>query len=329
VKNSSISSLLKKIENLRVLVLGDVMVDSYLWGNVSRVSPEAPVPVVMRMYTENRLGGAANVALNINSLGAIPVMCSVIGTDENSKTFKDMIRKLGMPEDGLIESSDRITTSKTRIIAGRQQLLRVDQEVDHYISGELEGALWQRIQVLVNQHNIAAIIFQDYDKGVITPGLIDKVITLGNSMNIPTLVDPKSRNFSFYRDATLFKPNFKELTEGLHLDIKKSDFDSVHRAAMMLQKEFRFSMVMITLSEQGMLLSKGDEYKVVPTQARDVADVSGAGDTVIAMASLCLATGMDAYEMARMSNLAAGLVCEKVGVVPIEKDWLIKATTTD
>ncbi len=325
MEKSGISRLLKKFEDLKVLIIGDVMVDSYVWGKVSRVSPEAPVPVVMRTHTENRLGGAANVALNVKSLGALPIMCSVTGKDENSKIFKDLIRKLDMPEEGLIESSERITTSKTRIIAGHQQLLRVDQEVDHYIDEELENALWQRIQALVNQSNISSIVFQDYDKGVITPRLIEKVISLGNNWNIPTLVDPKKRNFGHYRDATLFKPNFKELTEGMHLDIRKTDFEGVHAAARELQVKSGFKMVMITLSEQGMLLSKGDDFKVVPTHARDVADVSGAGDTVIAMASLCLATGFDPYDMARLANLAAGLVCEKVGVVPVEKEWLLNA----
>jgi len=279
----------------------------------------------MRTHTENRLGGAANVALNIQSLGATPVMCSVIGDDENSKIFKDIIRGLRMPEEGLIVSPERLTTCKTRIIAGHQQLLRVDQEVDNYIDEKLEGILWQRIQALVNQNNISAIVFQDYDKGVITPGLIDKVISLGNRWSIPTLIDPKKRNFGYYRNATLFKPNFKELTEGMHLDISKSDFKSVHVAAKELQEKSGFKMVMITLSEQGMLISKDNEYKVVPTQARDVADVSGAGDTVIAMASLCLAAGLDAYEMAHLANLAAGLVCEKVGVVPVQREWLINA----
>lgn len=325
VESTAITRLLGQFEDLKVLIVGDVMVDSYVWGKVSRVSPEAPVPVVMHTHTENRLGGAANVALNIKSLGAIPVMCSVLGTDENSKIFRELIRKLDMPEEGLIESGDRITTSKTRIIAGHQQLLRVDQEVDNYIDEALEIALWQRIQALINQNNISAIVFQDYDKGVITPGLIGKVISLGNSWNIPTLVDPKKRNFGHYRDATLFKPNFKELTEGMHLDIGKSDFDAVHAAALQLQKVSGFGMVMITLSELGMLLSKGDEYRVVPTLVRDVADVSGAGDTVIAMASLCLAAGLDAYDMARLANLAAGLVCEKVGVVPVKKEWLLDA----
>jgi rfaE bifunctional protein kinase chain/domain len=316
---------LERFGDLKILIVGDVMVDSYVWGRVSRVSPEAPVPVVMRTHTENRLGGAANVALNIKSLGAIPVMCSVIGTDADSKVFRELIRQLKMPEEGIIESPERITTSKTRIIAGHQQLLRVDQEVDHYIDRELENTLWQRIQALVNQNNIAAIIFQDYDKGVITPGLIEKVISLGNQWNIPTLVDPKRRNFSFYRDATLFKPNFMELTEGMHLELSKTDLHGIHTAAQELQKNSGFKMVMITLSEQGIMLSRDREFKVVPTHTRDVADVSGAGDTVIAVAGLCLATGLDAYDMARLANLAAGLVCEKVGVVPVERDWLINS----
>jgi len=328
VKNQEIFRLLKQFENLRVLILGDVMVDSYVWGKVSRVSPEAPVPVVMHTRTENRLGGAANVALNIKSLGAIPVMCSVIGNDENSRTFKNLIRDAGMPDEGLIVSADRITTNKTRIIAGNQQLLRVDHEVEHYIDGELEIQLWQKIESLINQNDIAAIIFQDYDKGVITPSLIEKTIALGNKKNIPTLVDPKKRNFKFYQHATLFKPNYKELTEGMNLDLRKSDFDKVHQAAQILQKESGFNIVLITLSEQGMLISKDGAYHVVPTHAREISDVSGAGDTVIAMASLCLATGTETHQMARLSNLAAGLVCEKLGVVPVQKDWLISADFT-
>ena len=325
MKSTGISNVLKKFEDLKVMILGDVMVDSYVWGKVSRISPEAPVPVIMHTHTENRLGGAANVALNVKSLGAVPVICSVIGRDENSKIFKELISRQGMPKEGLIESAERTTTCKTRIIAGHQHLLRVDHEMDHYIDENLENALWQRIQVLVNQNNISAIVFQDYDKGVITPGLIEKVISLGGGWNIPTLVDPKKRNFEHYRNASLFKPNFKELTEGMHLDIRKNDFEGVQAAAKKLQDQSGFKIVMITLSEQGMLLSLGDEYQVVPTHALDVADVSGAGDTVIAMASLCLAAGLDPYEMARLANLAAGLVCEKVGVVPVEKEWLLNA----
>lgn len=325
----SIQELLGEFKGLRVLIIGDVMLDSYIWGKVNRISPEAPVPVVMHSFAENRLGGAANVALNLHSLGALPVMCSFIGTDEGGSAFRNLIASLGMTGEGLISAPERVTTNKTRIFAGHQQLLRVDRETDQYIGEELERQLWERIESLVNQNDIAAIIFQDYDKGVITPKLITRVVALARSRNIPSLVDPKKRNFGHYRDATLFKPNFKELCEGLGLEMEKTDFDSVHAAARRLQRESGFGMVMITLSEHGMLLSWDDNYRVVPTQAREVADVSGAGDTVIAMASLCLATGVSGYRMALLANLAAGLVCEKVGVVPVERQWLEGFTWTD
>ena len=321
---STIPDLLKKFQGLKVLIVGDVMLDSYVWGRVSGISPEAPVPVLKHGNSENRLGGAANVALNVHSLGAVPITCSVIGMDDNGLEFRALVRESGLPEDGLIEARSRTTTNKTRIFAGHQQLLRMDREVDGYIDSTLEEQLWKRIQSLVDENNIAAIVFQDYDKGVITPGLIEKIIMLGNDRKIPTLVDPKKRNFARYRNATLFKPNFKELCEGLNLEIDKTNFDAVHDAAQKLQELAGFKMVMITLSEHGMMISRGKDYKVIPTQARDVADVSGAGDTVIAMASLCLAIGMDANDMAALANLAAGLVCERVGVVPVEKEWLME-----
>ncbi len=320
---SNIPDLLQKFQGLKVLIVGDVMLDSYVWGRVSGISPEAPVPVLKHGNSENRLGGAANVALNVHSLGAVPIMCSVIGVDDNGLEFKALVRKSGLPEEGLIEARNRTTTNKTRIFAGHQQLLRMDREVDGYIDSTLEELLWKKIQSLADENNISAIVFQDYDKGVITPGLIEKIITLGNERKIPTLVDPKKRNFARYRNATLFKPNFKELCEGLNLEIDKTNYDAVHEAAQKLQEQAGFEMVMITLSEHGMLISRGKDYKVIPTQARDVADVSGAGDTVIAMASLCLALGMDANDMAALANLAAGLVCERVGVVPVERDWLL------
>jgi rfaE bifunctional protein kinase chain/domain len=230
-----------------------------------------------------------------------------------------------MPDDGLIGSDQRLTTNKVRIIAGNQQLLRVDSEMDNYIEAPVEKALWERIQALINEYPVAAVIFQDYDKGVITRGLIDQTIDLCSKRKIATMVDPKKRNFSYYKNATVFKPNFKELTEGLNFYFEKSDFDKVHEAARILQDKSGFDVVLVTLSEHGMLISKDGEYQIVPTRAREIADVSGAGDTVIAMASLCLAAGVEPFRMARVSNLAAGLVCEKVGVVPVEKEWLLQA----
>jgi rfaE bifunctional protein kinase chain/domain len=321
----NIRELLDTFRNLKVLVVGDVMVDAYLWGNVTRISPEAPVPVVMQTRTENRLGGASNVALNLRSLGATPIICTVIGEDDPGILFKTMTIKQGMSSQGIIKSPVRKTTVKTRIIAGHQHLLRIDDEADEYLGKDLNHQLWLRINEIIANQGVQAIVFQDYDKGVITPEIIEKIIGLAREKKIPTLVDPKSRNFRHYRGATLFKPNFKELTEGLNLHIAKNDFKAIHGAAKQLIAEADFSFVMTTLSEHGILITDGKTYDVVPTEIRDVADVSGAGDTVIAMASLCMAAGLDALTLARLSNLAAGLVCEKIGVVPVEKEWLINA----
>ncbi|MBN2273774.1 MAG: hypothetical protein JXR41_10345 [Bacteroidales bacterium] len=320
-----IRELLEMFRNLKVLVVGDVMIDAYLWGDVSRISPEAPVPVVMQTRTESRLGGASNVAKNLHSLGATPIICTVIGEDDAGILFKTMTIRQRMTSQGIIRSPLRKTTVKTRVIAGHQHMLRIDDEADEYLDKELVDQLWKRINDIITSQEIGAIVFQDYDKGVITPEIIKKTITLARKKKIPTLVDPKSRNFRRYRGATLFKPNFKELTEGLNLYIAKDDHKAIVRAARQLIKEADFSLVMITLSEHGILITNGRKYEFVKTEIRDVADVSGAGDTVIATASLCMAAGLDNLTLARLSNLAAGLVCEKVGVVPVKKEWLLNA----
>jgi rfaE bifunctional protein kinase chain/domain len=319
-----LSEILNDFVNHNVMVIGDVMVDSYLWGSVSRISPEAPVPVVTCTKRENRLGGAANVAENIRSLGAIPVICSVIGKDEKGEIFKDILKAQDLEDMGLVETNERPTTIKTRIISNNQQLLRVDQEIEDYLSAELEQKLIDRILTVINGRKTDAIIFQDYDKGVITPGLIESVISYANEKNIPTFVDPKKRNFNTYKNATLFKPNFKELTAGLNIDIDKKDFNSVFNAAKLLHKSRAFELVLITLSELGILISDGNNYHVVPAVVRDVADVSGAGDTVIATATLAFLSGMSPKQIAVIANLAGGIVCERAGVFPIEKELLLK-----
>ncbi len=300
------------------------MVDSYLWGSVTRISPEAPVPIVSCTKGENRLGGAANVAENIRSLGAIPVICSVIGQDEKGQIFKDILKSQDLDGNGLIETTGRTTTVKTRIISNNQQLLRVDQEIDDYLSEELEGQLIDKILAIIDSRKIDAIIFQDYDKGVITPALIEKIISYASEKSIPTFVDPKKRNFNIYKNATLFKPNFKELTSGLNIDVDKKDFNSVFNAARLLHKQGAFKLVLITLSELGILISDNRNYHVVPAEIRDVADVSGAGDTVIATAALGFLSGLSPKQIASLANLAGGIVCEKAGVFPIEKELLLK-----
>ncbi len=319
-----LSEILNDFNNHNVMVIGDVMVDSYLWGSVSRISPEAPVPIVSCTKRENRLGGAANVAENIRSLGAKPVICSVIGKDEKGEIFKDILKSQDLVGDGLIETDARPTTIKTRIISNNQQLLRVDQEIEDYLSAELEHKLTDRILAVINGRKIDAIIFQDYDKGVITPGLIERVISYANEKSIPTFVDPKKRNFNTYKNATLFKPNFRELTSGLNIDIDKKDFNSVFNAAKLLHKHGAFDLVLITLSELGILISDSKNYHVVPAVVRDVADVSGAGDTVIATAALAFLSGMSPKQIAALANLAGGIVCERPGVFPIEKKLLLK-----
>lgn len=318
----NISAIIDSFSAFKVLIIGDVMIDSYLWGKVDRISPEAPVPIIAYTDQEHRLGGAANVALNVQSLGAEPVLCAVIGNDNKAQTFYDLLAKQGMTSKGIMEDGGRITTEKTRIISNHQHLLRVDREIDKPLTAEIEQKFIKHIQKVLTENNIAAIIFEDYDKGSITPAVIKAVVADAKKKGIPTLVDPKKRNFLYYSDTTLFKPNFKELIEGLKTEASKTDVLSLEKAAQILHKEKEIEMVMITLSEAGVFMSTGKEHKLIPAHIRSIADVSGAGDTVISVASLCLASGLDPFTTAALSNMAGGLVCEKVGVVPIDKEQL-------
>lgn len=328
VSGQTIQEILKDFSRLKVLIIGDVMVDSYIWGHVSRISPEAPVPVVAQSKSEYRLGGAANVARNIKALGAEPVLCSFIGKDSNGNLFLKLLSDEGLTDSGILRTKTRITSVKTRIISGSQHLLRVDHETDDYIDKQEESLLISSVEGIIAKSIIDAIIFQDYDKGVITPFVIEKITTLAADQDIPTLIDPKKRNFMHYKKATLFKPNFKELVEGLNIQIDKKDFNAVFDAAKKLYDHASFKFIMITLSELGIMISDNSTYHVIPAEVRDIADVSGAGDTVIGMAALCLASGLSPRQTAALANLAGGIVCEKVGVVPIEKALLLKENFT-
>ena len=319
----NLENILDTFCEYNVMVIGDVMVDSYLWGDVTRISPEAPVPVISCTKRENRLGGAANVAKNIQSLGATPVICSITGKDDKGEIFKELLRSRNFIMDGIIEAEGRPTTIKTRVISNNQQLIRVDQEVDHYISKNLEKKLTERILSVTGSMRIDAIIFQDYDKGIITPDLIEKVIAHASAKGIPTFVDPKKRNFNNYKNATLFKPNFKELVAGLNIRSSKNDFSAIFEAAKTLHKKHSFKLVLITLSELGILISDNKSYHVIPAVIRDVADVSGAGDTVIATAALSYIAGLSPKQIATLANLAGGIVCEKAGVVTIDRELLL------
>ena len=319
----SIHHSFQKFSSLNILIIGDVMMDTYLWGTVDRISPEAPVPVVSVTKKENRLGGAANVALNIQSLGAKPVVCAVVGDDQDGLEFFKLLDKQGLSKEGILTIPGRITTVKTRVIGHNQQIVRVDAETDEQISEKYENLAFGRIQEILSKQSIDAIIFEDYDKGFLSEELISKTVILANQKNILTVVDPKKRNFLYYKNISLFKPNLKELKEGLKVDINPSDISQINNAVDLLQQNLQAKSIMVTLSDQGVYISSAKGNKVIPAHVRKIADVSGAGDTVIATATLCLAAGMEDFKSAAVANLAGGLVCEQVGVVPISYDLLL------
>lgn len=329
-KNSLILSS-TTLKDLRVMIIGDVMIDAYLWGNVTRISPEAPVPVVAVTHRERRLGGAANVALNIGAMGAKPIVCSVLGNDDSSKAFLKLMYEHNMDRSGLINSDDRMTTVKSRVIGNNMHIVRVDEETTRPLSAMDEEELLQRIGRILKNNKVDAIVFQDYDKGCITQRVIEEVTAFANKKGIITTVDPKRRNFMAYHDVTLFKPNLKELKEGLNVEVDESDPDSLMRdlnhAATLLHEVQRTKIVFITLGNKGIYACDFREAKpksfLLPAQLRAISDVSGAGDTVISVATLTLAAGMDLEQVIRCANMAGGIVCEQVGVVPIDKERLL------
>jgi rfaE bifunctional protein kinase chain/domain len=321
---TNISQVFQNFQNQKVLIIGDVMIDSYIFGNVDRISPEAPVPVVAVKDRLDRLGGAANVALNIKAMGAQPILCSVIGNDLKSQTFLNLLDKREMSKDGIVQSKDRITTTKFRVIGNSTQMLRVDEEVDHEINENESQLLLDRIQSIINENKIDVIVFQDYDKGVIHQSLIEKTIQIAG--DIPTVVDPKKRNFHFYKNTTLFKPNLKELREGINDSFEATDSEKLKLAVEQMQQQLNCPYFFTTLSEHGVMISERSGKEInhyhIPAHLRNIADVSGAGDTVISLTALCLAQNIPAKEIARISNMAGGLVCEEVGVVPVDKEKL-------
>ncbi len=323
MNTTSLNNIFLSFNNKVIVVIGDVMLDSYLWGSVNRISPEAPVPVVSVNKKENRIGGAANVALNIKKLGAMPIICSVIGNDENGKKFISRLKSNNLVYDNIIIDDNRLTTTKTRIISNNQQIVRVDEETDEQISSIIEEKLLSKIQNTINNYNVDAIIFEDYDKGIISKNLIDNVVSLANKNNILISVDPKKKNFNNYKNITMFKPNFKELIEGLKLDIDKNNIDKLPKLLTNLRNNNNIESVLITLSEKGLIYQTNDSTHKIPAMLRDITDVSGAGDTVISVATLCLCSGVSNKNIAKISNIAGGLVCEKVGVVPIDKNQLL------
>ncbi|MBO7624520.1 MAG: hypothetical protein J6S82_04340 [Bacteroidales bacterium] len=326
----NIEKYFQSISGQEILVIGDVMLDEYIEGEVSRISPEAPVPVVNIRNRKKCLGGAANVALNLHAMGALPVLCGIIGEDAKGYDFLRHMEYNQLPQEGIVRSEERPTTTKIRIIGNKMQLLRVDEESDADLSEKDAQLLRDNILQLLRQRPVRAVIFEDYDKGVISPALIDAVTQEAGKRRIPVCVDPKKRNFTAYRNISLFKPNLSELSEGLQ--VPKSglkELGQLREQVFRFMKEKGHRMVMTTLSENGLMLcvrteEGGFTSTWIPAIVRNICDVSGAGDTVISIATLGLVTGLPVEQMAEMANIAGGLVCETVGVVPIDKALLEK-----
>ena len=314
-----------KFKNLNILIIGDVMVDAYIWGAVERISPEAPVPIISVKNRDFRLGGAANVALNIFSLGAKPILCALAGQDSYGKRLLQLMEDKGMSQQGIVISTSRPTTIKARVIAAHQHVIRIDDESDAVATAEEEQELISRIKTLLP--TCQAVIFEDYDKGVITQKLIEETVKLAKSLGIPTIVDPKKRNFLHYKNVTLFKPNLKELRDGLKLEIEGGDQASVNTAVEKVKKQLGVEGVMLTLSERGAYIDYQNKKVLVAAHKREIADVSGAGDTVVSIAALCVALDLGPEKIAMLSNLGGGLVCQYVGVVPINREELLKETS--
>jgi rfaE bifunctional protein kinase chain/domain len=321
-KGDDIRQIFDRFAKLRVLIIGDVMIDNYVWGKVTRISPEAPVPIVSVTKKERRLGGAANVALNVQALGATPILCSVIGADYEGQQFLELMQKQKLAPKGILKSRERITTTKTRIMGNQHNLVRIDEEIEYDVTPQETQQFLQRIEYLLDTQKIDVIIFEDYDKGLITEQLIRDVIIKARRLKVPVVVDPKKKHFMSYKNVTLFKPNLKELKEGLKIDFDHSSDTELKAAVEKMRKKLKCDLALITLSEHGIYIHSKTTRKRIPAHLRNIADVSGAGDTVVSVAALCLASKLKHELIAAISNIAGGLVCEKVGVIPIDLDLL-------
>ena len=308
--------------NLKALIIGDAMIDSYVWGKVERISPEAPVPIVQVRKKEKRLGGAANVVKNIQALGATPILCTVIGNDLEGNYFLDLLEKRNISRKGIIRSEARKTSVKERFLSGSQHILRVDDEHMHQLSREEKKALKDRIEILLG--SVDVVVFEDYDKGVLTKEIIEFTIKKSNELGITSIVDPKKKNFYHYSGASLFKPNLKEIKDGMKIDLENDDLLELKKVVSKLRVKMDLKSVMVTLSEKGILISGNETEILIPAHVRSVSDVSGAGDTVVSIASLCLGLGLSPCFTAALSNLGGGLVCEHLGVVSVDKEELLQ-----
>ncbi len=321
---AAVTALFESFSSLHAVVVGDVMLDNYWWGEVERISPEAPVPIVRLKKRESRLGGAANVALNLRALGAKVTLATVVGDDAEGAVLTRLAEDAGMDTALIHRSTHRPTTTKARVMGHTQQMLRIDDESTEDLTTAEEHPFIDAVLRFLQREKPQVLIFEDYNKGVLKENVIRRIADHCRTLGIPTAVDPKQKNFLAYRGVTVFKPNLKEVREGLHLPLETIDtahLDAVHAR---LHAALEHQVTFITLSERGVYTNDGGQSVLIPSHRRTIADVSGAGDTVIATAALVYAATGDAPLMAALSNLAGGLVCEEVGVVPVNKARLLE-----
>lgn len=317
-------NLFTHFTSLNIAVVGDVMLDTYWWGNVERISPEAPVPVVAMHHREQRIGGAGNVALNTVSLGAQTTLFSITGNDDDAKILNTLLKQHNVNTEYIVQSDKRITTNKIRVMSRNQQMLRLDSEITNDILQEEETKLLQNFLAYIDKEKPAVVIFEDYNKGILTETLIQSIIQLCKKNNIITAVDPKRKNFFTYANVDIFKPNLKEVKDGLNAlidDITPASLEKIHNE---LYNHLHHNISLITLSEKGIFIHDKSSTNIIAAHVRNIADVSGAGDTVIAVASLVYAVTKDIFLTAEMANLAGGIVCEEVGTVAISKEKLLQ-----
>lgn len=316
---SNLSSIIQKFSKVKVLVIGDVMLDRYLWGSVERISPEAPVPVVKLQKTSLVLGGAANVAANIAGLGAKPFLVGAIGFDDEAKLFSPLLKKIKISSNHLVKIEDRPTTVKTRIVAHNQHVVRIDQEDNQLLKSSDEEKIWKQIEKLLDK--IEIIIVSDYAKGVLTENLLMRLITTGKKQSKIILIDPKGKDFKKYEGADILTPNRFEAAEACHF--QPDGQAVVEKAGEMLLKKLDLKSVLITQGENGMtLFQKAEEPFHLNALARNVYDVTGAGDTVIAAFGVGLGSGCDLPEASEIANISAGIVVEEIGTTTITLEKL-------
>ncbi|MEW6207889.1 MAG: D-glycero-beta-D-manno-heptose-7-phosphate kinase [Acidobacteriota bacterium] len=311
--------LIDGFDGKRIVVLGDVMLDEFVWGRVRRISPEAPVPVVEVERQTLAIGGAGNVVSNLASLGASPAMLGVVGDDDDAERLRSKLRAIGVEADTLVRDPSRPTTLKTRIIAHNQQVVRADRESRRAVSQEIED---QIIDLFCREMERAdALVVSDYNKGLLTESLLARALGLARSRDLTVCVDPKARNFSRYEPLTVITPNTQEAAEASSIAIE--DEASLIEAGRRILSSIDCRATLITRGEEGMSLFTSDEATHIPTVAREVYDVTGAGDTVIATLALALAAGASYVEAAVLANHAAGVVVGKLGTAAVTRDELM------